>query len=345
MKPNWSALAFVALFVATLSLTVLVASLAAVLHIVSWMTGRSIWGIDAWLALVTMLTLGILIWPGLLAILRVVTSRKPDVVRVERKPVGSVVIALVALNEEQAIEEVVRDFQNAPGVGNVIVVDNGSTDRTNELAKRAGAQVVQERQQGYGYSCIRALSEGLRSGADVIVLCEADRTFVAADLEQLIAYLNYADLVVGSRTNRILLNSDSQLTSFLAIGNSFVAKLLEIRYWDWKYGSRVRVTDVGCTYRAIRADGLQRILPALEVGRDHFSPHMMMVALEHGLRLIEIPVTFWKRLGVSKGGNANWRKGFILGLKMIWHILTYRVRVSTSPARSPTESISHVTSS
>ena len=92
-------------------------------------------------------------------------------------------------------------------------------------------------------------------------------------------------------------------------------------------GGRVRLTDVGCTYRAIRAEALRQILPALHVEGDHFGPHMIMVALEHGLRVVEVPVTFWRRVGSSKGGNASWGKAFKLGWVMIWHILTYRVRV------------------
>jgi len=117
----------------------------------------------------------------------------------------------------------------------------------------------------------------------------------------------------------------------------FVAKLLQLRYWDWNVGGRVRLTDAGCTYRAIRATALRKILPALQVGGNHFGPHMVMVALEYGLRVLEVPVTFWKRVGVSKGGNASWRAALTLGVQMIWHITTHRVRpaMQQEPSESP----------
>ncbi len=233
---------------------------------------------------------------------------------------------------------------NKDSIFEIIVVDNGSNDRTRELAPSAGATVVSEMAQGYGHACLRALAEGLRSGYPAIVLCEADGTFRAEDLEKLILYLRHADLVLGSRTHGFLLNSNSQLNSFLMLGNLFVAKLLQFRYWDWTMGGRVRFTDVGCTYRAVRAEALEKILPALRVGGDHFAPHMVMVALEHGLRVVEVPVTFWSRLGVSKGGNASWWAAFTLGLTMIWHILTYRVARTAEASGSSSDEPTHALS-
>ncbi len=327
MKPNRIWLLYLMILALALGLTLTLASLNLVLRVESWVSGRPAVKTDGWLVGTTLVALGILPWPGLIVLVRaMVRPRRREDFRVKRSPIDKTTVVLIALNEEQAIERVVRDFKAVPSVGSVVVVDNGSSDRTRELAAATGAQVVREEQRGYGYACMRALTEGFRSGHEAVILCEADQTYSAADVENLLAYLKYADLVVGSRTHQMLLNSDSQLDSFFSIGNMFVAKLLQLRYWDWKAGSRVSLSDVGCTYRAIRLPALQRILSALEVGEDHFGPHMVMVALEHGLRVIEVPVTFWKRVGVSKGGNANWRKGFILGLVMIWHILTYHVR-------------------
>jgi glycosyltransferase involved in cell wall biosynthesis len=240
--------------------------------------------------------------------------------------VGDAAVALIALNEEPAIDGVVRDFAAVRQVRKVIVVDNMSSDRTAEIAARAGAHVVKELRRGYGFACQRALREAVAANQPVVILCEADGTFRAADIEKLVVYLRHSDVVIGSRTHSALLDGESQLNSFFILGNLFVAKLLQARYWDWTLGGRVRLTDVGCTYVAIRAEALRRILPSLEVGSNHFIPHFLMVALEHGLRVVQVPVTFWKRVGISKGGNANWWAGFRLGLLMIWHILTYRVK-------------------
>ncbi len=327
MKPNKILLIYLVIFALALGLAIALASLTVALHVAGWVTGRPAMKTDGWLLGASLFVLGLLPWPGLIALARVIVlPRRQEAFLVKTSPIDRAAVVLIALNEEQAIEQVVHDFKAAPGVSHVIVVDNGSSDRTGELAVAAGATVVREAQRGYGYACRRALAEGLRSGHEAVILCEADRTYSSADVENLLAYLKYADLVVGSRTHPMLLNSDSQLDSFFSVGNMFVAKLLQLRYWGWKTGARVHLSDVGCTYRAVRASALHRMLPGLEVGGDHFGPHMVMVGLEQGLRVVEVPVTFWKRVGVSKGGNANWRKGFVLGLVMIWHILTYHVR-------------------
>lgn len=342
MSPNWAVLVYLVLWGGAIGAAAVLASAEAVLWMYTLLTGRPAASVAEWLLGTAVVALGVLPWPGVLALARALLRPKTlHAFEVHSKPVGPAIVVLPALNEEQGIQPVVRDFLAAPGVGGVIAVDNGSSDRTGELATSAGARVVSEPARGYGHACLRALTEGLRSGYPVIVLCEADGTFRAEDLEKLAAYLKHADLVLGSRTHGSLLNGNSQLNSFLTLGNLFIAKLLQFRYWDWGIGGRVRFTDVGCTYRAIRAEALGRILPALHVGGDHFGPNMVMVALEHGLRVVEVPVTFWKRVGASKGGNANWRKAFKLGLVMIWHILTYRVR-RVGPATAEVDDVSYV---
>ncbi len=346
MKPNWIVLAYVVAFGAALTAVVALASVAAVLHVGGVLAGRPRAILDGWLLVVSVVALGIMPWPALFVLARaLLLPARPNDFRVENTSVGEAVVALTALNEEGAIDQAVRGFASEARVASVVVVDNASTDRTRALAQDAGAQVVEERRRGYGYACIRGLQESLRSGYPVIILCEADGTFRPEDVEKLTAYIKHADLVVGSRTHRALLNSDSQLNSFFIIGNILIAKLLQLRYWDWRMGGRVHLTDAGCTYRAIRAEALERILPALEVGGHYFGPHMVMVALERGLRVVEVPVTFSKRIGTSKGGNASWRNGFVVGLSMICHVLTYRVRRSVEVAGgSSMEASSHAIS-
>ncbi len=345
MNPNWPALVYLALWGGALGVTTVLASTEAFLRIYALLVGRPVASVAEWLLGATIVALGVFPWPGVLALARALLHPKAlHAFEVHSKPVGPAVVVVPALNEEQGIQQVVRGFLAIPGIASVIVVDNGSNDRTQELATSAGARVVFEPARGYGHACLRALSEGMRCGYPVIVLCEADGTFRADDVEKLAVYLKHADMVLGSRTHGFLLNGNSQLNSFLALGNLFVAKVLQFRYWDWETGGRVRLTDVGCTYRAIRAEALQRILPALQVSGDHFAPHMVMVALEHGLRVVEVPVTFWERVGSSKGGNASWRRAFVLGLVMIWHILTYRVRRSTEAVVSEPERATYVLS-
>jgi hypothetical protein len=110
---------------------------------------------------------------------------------------------------------------------------------------------------------------------------------------------------------------------FFVWGNLFLAKMIQVKFFDVKHWGRVRLTDVGCTLRAIRSEALAKIIDQLNVGGQHFSPHMLMVAIAQGMKVVEIPVTFQKRWGVSKGAGANRMSGLIIGLRMMWHILTF----------------------
>ncbi|HZY94831.1 MAG TPA: glycosyltransferase family 2 protein [Candidatus Bathyarchaeia archaeon] len=249
---------------------------------------------------------------------------KPHTVRWDVIPNHNIVVAMTAYNDEASIYDAVQEFKAQPDVKQVIVVDNNSTDRTQELALNAGAQVVREEKQGYGYACTRGLKEALEfPKVNVVVLVEGDMTFAGKDIAKMVPYLDNVDMVVGTRTTQELTTEDSQLNWFYVWGNMFLAKMTQAKFWDIKHWGRVRLTDVGCTMRAIRAEPLEQIVEKLQIGGQHFSPHMLMVAISNGLKVVEVPVTFRKRWGVSKGAGANTRKGFGIGLRMMWHILTF----------------------
>lgn len=259
-----------------------------------------------------------------------------------RRPLqgGRIAVALIAYNEELAIGDVVSDFRRQPGVETVIVVDNNSRDQTAARASAAGAMVVQEANQGYGFACIRGLREALATGADVIVLCEGDATYSGHDIAKLLPFLEEADLVVGNRVTPGLVHGNSQMDSFFVWGNQLGAKLLQLRFWEWRFLGKLRLSDLGCTFRAIRREALTAIIDDLTVGGDHFSPHMIMAALRRRLTVVEVPVTFWPRVGVSKGASGSLSKAIRVGLAMLWHILTFPIgegRSSPRRASSPLE--------
>jgi len=226
-----------------------------------------------------------------------------------------VVAVLTAYNDEKSIAGAVQDFRNHPAVRRLIVVDNNSQDNTADVARRAGAQVVTEVQPGYGRCVYRCFQEALaEEDSELIVLCEGDLTFRAADLEKLLAYIDHAAIVNGTRIVEQLRDYSTQLSTFMYYGNFFVGKLLEL-----KHLGRGTFTDVGTTYKVMRRSSLKRLMPLLNpVINLEFNAHFLDTALASGEKVVECPITFHPRVGVSKGGNTNNRRALLVGLRMIY---------------------------
>ncbi|SLM48115.1 Glycosyl transferase, family 2 [Nitrospira japonica] len=224
-----------------------------------------------------------------------------------------VVVALTAYNDETSIGLAVADFVSHPLVTRVIVVDNNSRDRTSEAAAEAGARIVVEKEPGYGRCVYRCLKEALSEDGELIVLCEGDMTFRAADIDKLLAYVDHADVVNGTRIVEQLRDYSTQLSTFMYYGNFFVGKLLEL-----KHLGRGTFTDIGTTYKLLRRDSLVRLMPQLNPAVNmEFNAHFLDTALGSGERLVECPITFHPRVGVSKGGNVNNARALKVGLRMI----------------------------
>jgi hypothetical protein len=248
----------------------------------------------------------------LLVLLR---RKKPNAaVRYEPLINRKVTVALTAYNDEDSITDAVQDFLAHPLVARVIVVSNNSRDQTFARAQAAGAISFNELKPGYGRCVFRCLSEAIKlDDVELVVLCEGDRTFRAYDIEKLLAYAPHADIVNGTRTVEPLRQYITQLSTFMFYGNIFVGKLLEA-----KYLGRGTITDVGTTYKLCRRDALARLLPHLNPAINlEFNAHFLDTALNCNLVLVECPITFHRRVGVSKGGNVNNWRGFRVGLRMI----------------------------
>lgn len=234
---------------------------------------------------------------------------------VRHDPLSSprLVVALTAYDDEASIADVVQDFRAHPLVDEVIVVSNRSSDRTLERALQAGATAVNEPQQGYGHCVYRCFQEAIARGNELIVLCEGDRTFRAYDLDKFLAYAPHADIVNGTRTVERLRARVTQLSTFMYYGNLFVGKLLEA-----KHLGRSTITDVGTTYKLCRRDALIELMPHLNPAVNlEFNAHFLDVALDYGRDVVECPITFHPRVGVSKGGNVNNARALTVGLRML----------------------------
>jgi cellulose synthase/poly-beta-1,6-N-acetylglucosamine synthase-like glycosyltransferase len=240
--------------------------------------------------------------------------------RTSLEPVGnrSITVVLTAYNDEEAIGAAVADFAAHPAVSRVIVVDNNSTDETSERARSAGAIVVAETLQGYGRCVYRCLTEGLNyPDTELTLLCEGDRTFRASDIDKFFAYIDHAHIVNGTRTCEQLREFETQMSTFMYYGNFFVGKLLEA-----KHVGQGTFTDVGTTYKLIRNDALRGLMPFLDPSVNlEFNPHFLDKALSSRLMIVECPITFFPRVGKSKGGNINNLRAFSVGCRMIKSIL------------------------
>lgn len=241
-------------------------------------------------------------------------KRRPAGLRFQPVPGTRVTVVLTAYNDELSIADAVHDFRAHDRVERVVVVSNNSRDATMARAAEAGAVVHDETAQGYGHCVYRCLSEAVRfCDTPVIILCEGDCTFRAYDIDKLLAYLPHADVVNGTRTVEPLRAPVTQLSTFMYYGNLFVGKLLEA-----KHLGRGTITDVGTTYKACRRDALASLLASLNPDVNlEFNAHFIDTALERGLVVVECPITFHPRVGVSKGGNTDNGRALMVGLRMI----------------------------
>ena len=235
----------------------------------------------------------------------------------------TVSVVLPAYNEAPNIAAAIRAFQTASLADEILVVDNNSSDGTADQAWRAGAQVISEARQGYGWALRRGMAE---ASGDLIVLCEPDGTFEARDLYKLLAYSEDFDMVLGTRTTQELIWKDANMNPALRIGNLLVAKMLELLFGG------PSLSDCGCTFRLLSRSAYRKIHRYLTVGGSHFLPEMVIYGLVRRQRLIEIPVNYRGRVGTSKI-TGSWKGTVHTAWNMILLILRSRWQVSFFPHR------------
>jgi glycosyltransferase involved in cell wall biosynthesis len=219
-------------------------------------------------------------------------------------------VIIPVLNEEESIGSV---LDHIPGdlASQVIVVDNGSVDRTVEIARNGGAQVVFESRRGYGYACLRGIQE--LEAPEVVVFLDGDFSDYPEEMRLLIEPIKSgeADLVIGSRS--LGKREKYSLPPHAAFGNRLASELI----W-WFFG--FRYTDLG-PFRAIRYESLKML--SMNDQTFGWTVEMQIKAVRRKLRIREVPVSYRKRIGESKisGTIAGSIKA---GSKIIWTILKYR---------------------
>ena len=234
-------------------------------------------------------------------------------------------VIVPAHNEEGTITAVVRDFLSDPRVDEVVVVDNNCRDATAEKAREAGAVVVAESEAGYG--C--ALRAGMNAATgEIMVLTEADGSFKARDVEKLLVYLGDAGMVLGTRTTRQMVQQGANMDFLLRWGNVTAAKILELL---WYIPHEPRLTDVGCTYRALWRKTYDAVRDGLTESGPGFSPEIICECLRHGIRVIEVPISYHARVAGESAHSASLWQVSKTALKMFRCI--FRKRLSRRPRR------------
>ncbi len=200
---------------------------------------------------------------------------------------GAIVAVIIpAFNEEPSIGKVIAAIPE--WVDDVIVVDNGSTDSTAEVARDHGARVVPEPQRGYGSACLAGIAA--LDNPDVVVFLDGDFSDHPEEMHLLVDPIasDLADMVIGSRI--IGKRAPGALTLQALFGNWLSCMLLR---WLWS----VSYTDLG-PFRAIRHETLKRL--AMRDRNYGWTVEMQVKAAQRGVRVCEVPVSYRKRVGRSK---------------------------------------------
>ncbi len=201
-------------------------------------------------------------------------------------------VVIPCLNEEEAVGRVVdqalEGIRRSGRTGEVIVVDNASTDRSAEVAAAHGARVVSEPRRGYGSAYLAGLAA---AQGEYVVMGDADETYPLQELAPFVDRLEEGDdLVIGSRFEGTI-HGDAMPFLNRFVGNPILTGMLNLLFG-------VKVSDAHCGMRAVRKDALQ----ALELHSTgmEFASEMVFKAYRRDLKVSEIPIDYYPRVGESK---------------------------------------------
>jgi hypothetical protein len=229
-----------------------------------------------------------------------------------------VLVIIPAFNEARAIGQVIGDIPKTL-VEEVVVVNNASTDETEANARAAGATVLREDRKGYGWACLRGIAYACTQNPDIVVFLDGDYSDHPDEMTTLVAPLlrDEADFVIGSRM--IGAREPGAMLPQALIGNRLACFLMR-RFWG------VRYTDLG-PFRAIRFTDLLAL--GMEDKTFGWTIEMQIKAALAGLRIAEVPVSYRKRVGVSKitGTLAGTLKA---SAKILWTIARYALNADNT---------------
>ena len=222
----------------------------------------------------------------------------------------SVAVIIPVFNERESLPLVVADIPRDV-VGEIVVVDNGSTDDTRLVASGLPVRLVREERRGYGSACLAGISALEASPPEILVFLDGDYSDHPEELPRLTeAIAAGADLAIGSRM--LGRREPGALLPQARFGNALACLLIRLI-------SGHRYTDLG-PFRAIRWDALRSL--GMEDRDFGWTVEMQLKALKKGLLVVEVPVSYRRRVGVSKitGTLAG---TLAAGRKILWTIARY----------------------
>jgi glycosyltransferase involved in cell wall biosynthesis len=228
----------------------------------------------------------------------------------DRRKIPSVAVIIPVFNERESLPLVVADIPRDV-VGEIVVVDNGSTDDTRLVASGLPVRLVREVRRGYGSACLAGISALEASPPEILVFLDGDYSDHPEELPRLTeAIAAGADLAIGSRM--LGRREPGALLPQARFGNALACFLIRVI-------SGHRYTDLG-PFRAIRWEALRSL--GMEDRDFGWTVEMQVKALKKGLRVIEVPVSYRRRVGVSKitGTLAG---TLAAGGKILWTIARY----------------------
>jgi glycosyltransferase involved in cell wall biosynthesis len=228
----------------------------------------------------------------------------------DRRKAPSVAVIIPVFNERESLPLVVADIPRNV-VGEIVVVDNGSTDDTRLVASGLPVRLVREHRRGYGSACLAGISALEASPPEILVFLDGDYSDHPEELPRLTeAIAAGADLAIGSRM--LGRREPGALLPQARLGNALACFLIRVI-------SGHRYTDLG-PFRAIRWEALRSL--EMEDRDFGWTVEMQVKALKKGLRVIDVPVSYRRRVGVSKitGTLAG---TLAAGGKILWTIARY----------------------
>ncbi len=221
-----------------------------------------------------------------------------------------IAVVVPALNEAESLPAVLSDL---PSVRAVVVVDNGSTDDTADVAARCGAVVVHAPRRGYGTAVQAGMNALHGDPPDVLVILDADHADPPEALPELVQPIldDRADLVLSDRTSTA---EPGALTSVQRFGNALATHLIYR-----SCGHRYR--DMG-PFRAIRWSSLVQL--RMEDPTWGWNVEMQLKAVQHGLRILEIPLPYRKRSRGRSKISGSLRGATRAGAKIVYAVARYR---------------------